>query len=356
MNKKRKIFIWTTGIDNFLNEKGTVGGITVQMYFWAQAFIENGWKVYSFSENKKITIEKIRFLKFSTVPFISIFIEIIYSLFYIASFRPDVILFRGASRGLGYLRIYSRVFNVKLVFFGASDVNFQPGKEGVKALHDKKLFRFGLRGVRYVVVQNILQSEMLRLNYLNTNCIVIPNIWNPSLRENDNVDSASILWVGNFRTLKRPEWFLELAEKFPDQSFVMVGGALDKKLYEKCKNRAKEIPNISFLGGLPFKEVNELFRICKIFVCTSQIEGFPNAFLQAWANSKPVITTFDPSGIVKKEGLGLVVHDTAELENAVKAINNEVSYRQMQNNISRYFRESHNVQKAFSKLKNFMDI
>src|SRR5690606_13362733 len=334
MRKTKKIFIWTTGIDDFLKEKGTVGGITVQMYFWAQAFIENGWKVYSFSEKKKKIIDKIQFLKFPAIPLVGIFIEFLFSFFYIATIKPNVILFRGASRGLGYLRIYSRIFNVKLVFFGASDVNFQPGKEGIKALHDKRLFRYGLRGVDYIVVQNTFQEELLRLNYVNTNSIVIPNIWSSPPRENYQTDSGNILWVGNFRALKRPEWFLELAEKFPEQSFVMVGGALDKKLYEKCKNRAKEIPNISFLGGLPFKEVNELFRICKIFVCTSQTEGFPNAFLQAWANSKPVITTFDPSGIVKKEGLGLVVHDTAELENAIKAINNEALYRQMQNNIS----------------------
>src|SRR5690606_22540750 len=110
MRKSNKIIIWTKGINDFLKEKGAVGRITVQMFFWAQAFIENGWKVYSFSENKEADIESIRFLKFPTRPFIGIFIELIYSFVYIALINPRVILIRGAGRELSYLRIYSRIF------------------------------------------------------------------------------------------------------------------------------------------------------------------------------------------------------------------------------------------------------
>src|SRR5690606_6137183 len=213
-----KIIIWTKGIDDFLKEKGTVGGITVQMYFWAQAFIENGWDVYSFSEKEKTSIEKIRFLKFPTIRFIGVFIEILYSFFYIACINPRVIIIRGAGRSLSYLRVYSRIFNVKLVLFGASDSDFEPGKELIKTEHDKKLFRFGLRGVHYVVAQNSRQKELLERNYGTTNCIIIPNIWRSTQRLNTTPASNSILWVSNFRSLKRPEWFLELSERFPEES------------------------------------------------------------------------------------------------------------------------------------------
>src|SRR5690606_38132466 len=107
----------------------------------------------------------------------------------------------------------------------------------------------------------------------------------------------------------------ELAKRCSEESFVMVGGASDKILYEKCESRAHEISNISFLGRLPFKQVNSFFPSSKVFICTSEIEGFPNTFLQAWAHDKPVITSFDPGGIVEKEGLGIAVHKPEELEN-----------------------------------------
>lgn len=50
---QKKIIIWTKNIDNLINDYQLVGGLTVQMFFWAKTFNLNKWKVYSFSETKK---------------------------------------------------------------------------------------------------------------------------------------------------------------------------------------------------------------------------------------------------------------------------------------------------------------
>lgn len=357
MTKRKKIIIWTKGIDNLIGEKGKVGGLTVQMYFWARTFNDNGWDVFSFSKEETRTINNIKFLKFPNKRYIGIFIEWIYSFFYIIKIKPNVIFFRGASRGLSYVSLYVSLSKCKLVFLGASDSDFQPGKELINTKHDKKLFRTGLRNVQYFITQNSFQQALLFKNYKKENSITIPNIWINATYGNKQTNLGYILWVSNFRNLKRPEWFFDLAKFYPDEKFIMVGGAIDKELFENCKKQALLIDNLFFNGTQPFNEVNSLFENSKIFVCTSQIEGFPNTFLQAWSNNIPVITTFDPSDIVKNKQLGVVVNSFEELVEATsELIKNKEMYNRIQQNINEYFNNSHDSQKAFEKVIKMLNV
>jgi len=354
--ENRKIIIWTKGIDHLLDRRGILGGITVQMYFWAKTFEENDWIVYSFSNRGKKTVENINFLWFPEVRYIGIFIEVFFSLFYIVFYRPSIIILRGASRSLGYLQFFARLFHSKLIFFCASDSDTEVGKELINAKHDKIMFRLGLRNVQYFIVQNLLQKQRLKENYKKINSLIIPNIWRFPKSKFVDSEQSFILWVGNFRTLKRPEWFLQLAKNIPQSNFKMVGGIIDENCYQKCYEESKMISNLEFLGPLPFEDVNSLFASSEIFVCTSEIEGFPNTFLQAWANNKPVVTTFDPSDLIKNNNLGIVVKNETELLNAVLLLlNNEQMNRKIQNNIYRYFSENHNAKEKFNSLLNFIN-
>jgi glycosyltransferase involved in cell wall biosynthesis len=54
-----------------------------------------------------------------------------------------------------------------------------------------------------------------------------------------------------------------------------------------------------------------------VFVNTSEIEGFPNTFLQAWVRGIPVVSFFDPDGVIQREGLGRTVASVEEMAAAV---------------------------------------
>lgn len=357
MRKQKKIIIWIKGIDDLIDEKGKVGGLTVQMYFWAQIFNKNDWKVFSFSEKKTKIIQNIQFLKFPTKRYVGIFIELIYSLFYILKIKPDVIYFRGAGRGLSYVSLYSKLTKCNFVFLGASDTDFKTGSELIQTKHDKILFRRGLNRVKYFITQNNFQQKLLKNNYNKNKSIIIPNIWINTLNEYSKPNSEFVLWVSNFRNLKRPKWFLNLAKSYSYEKFVMAGGSIDNVLYENCKNTAQSIHNLIFLGPKPFNTVNSLFEKAKIFVCTSEIEGFPNTFLQAWSYNIPVITTFDPSNLVKKKQLGIVVNNIEELYEAMNQLLNDAElYLRIQKNIQAYFNEAHSPQKAYEKVINFLSL
>ena len=62
-----------------------------------------------------------------------------------------------------------------------------------------------------------------------------------------------------------------------------------------------------------------MFSHARLFLSTSDTEGFPNTYLQAWMAGAPVIAFFDPDGIIEREGLGIVV---GSVDEAVQAIEN----------------------------------
>ena len=355
IRRKKKIFLWVTGLDDFINGKGVVGGLTVQMYFWSRVFIKKQWSVYSLTRHKKNSnrsINGVCFSYLSSFPGASPvfeFFKIIYSFVFL---KPDLIITRGATRSLFCLAFFSRVFRIKLVAFMASDSDLKPGSELIKSLVDRKLFEFGLKLCSYIVCQNEIQSLLLRQNYgSRKNEIIIPNIW---LREEDSNEQRSsrngVLWVGNFRELKRPDWFLHLAKKKKDETFVMIGNALDQVCYNRIETESKKISNLNFIGGCSFFEVQNYFKKCRLFVCTSTIEGFPNTFLQAWSNGVPVITTFDPSGIVASNQLGFVVKNEEELSSAAREFDNDKLWKTYSSRVLSFFQENYSFERAYNTL------
>ena len=65
----------------------------------------------------------------------------------------------------------------------------------------------------------------------------------------------------------------------------MVG---HEDLYDKTVEQSRKVPNLDFKGFLPFTEVEKQFKKAKLFINTSEYEGFPNTFLQAWRRGIPV--------------------------------------------------------------------
>ena len=355
MENKRKVIIWSAEIMNLLNDK-PVGGIAVQMYFWARAFVENGWDVYSFSDNDKDSIrEGIVFKSTKTIKYINILMEWWRSLKYIISVRPELVIFRGAHRLLLPLSIFTKLSGVKLVYFSASDVNFEPGRELVGSEFNRALYQHSISRISYFVTQNKYQHDTLLHNYGKESLIMF-NIWGrlPSLSK-QNSKKYSAVWIANFRSLKRAEWALMAAEKQPSYSFALAGASSDKDYYHAIKLRADGLPNVSFLGGVSFPVSNELVANSKVLLCTSTFEGFPNTFLQAWANGIPVISTVDPSGIISENNLGVVVSTVDELVTALqRVLEDEEYYKILCASVSIYFHSAHATDMGYQRLMKYL--
>src|SRR5262249_9839659 len=124
-----------------------------------------------------------------------------------------------------------------------------------------------------------------------------------------------ILWVGNLRPLKRPDKLLELARRLPAARIHMVGGPYtgSEALYESVKREAASLPNVTFHGHVPPSQIAALYERARMLVSTSEIEGFPNIYLQAWAHGAPVVAFLDPDRMIARNGLGAVVSSVDEM-------------------------------------------
>jgi len=355
-NKQRKAWIWGPCLDDFIANIGPVGGLTIQMYFWAKLLSGNHYKVYSLAGNRKNHLRNIQGINFVYMPslrFMSPLVELWRIIKICLLDRPDIIITRGATRCLFMLSLCSRLTGIKQISFFASDSDLVPGAELISRQWDRKLWQLGLKINRFFVCQNQKQYDLLQKNYCKSpeQAVIIPNIWLAETKNNNSV-RKNILWISNFRKLKHPEVFLELARRFPDEHFIMAGAPFDRELYRQTEEQASKLDNIELLGQVSFDHANKLFEEAKLFVCTSDTEGFPNTFLQSFSNGIPVLTTFDPSDIVKNHRLGMVADSPGVLTDLLaKFLNDRNLQSELSANAAKYFADNYSPRLAISKIE-----
>lgn len=199
----------------------------------------------------------------------------------------------------------------------ASDLACIPGRQLIRYWRDRKIYEYGLRNADLIVAQSEQQRTLLQQNYELKSEVLDMAVEMPSGPQPEQ--DIDVLWVSNLRPVKRPEIVLDLARRLPNVRFTLAGGALPgSDDYFRCVTEAAQsIPNLTCPGAVPYTDVGTMFSRAKIFLNTSQIEGFPNTFLQAWVRGVPVVAFFDPDSLIKQRQLG---HAATDLEDMVRAI------------------------------------
>jgi len=208
----------------------------------------------------------------------------------------------------GVVAEFARRYSRKMIFRVAHDTDCIPGSQLINNPRDRWLYEYGLRSADLISVQSDIQAKALEENYglasVGVNMIVEPP--SDSLELGKDID---VLWVNNLREFKRPDIVCDIARQMPDVKFVMIGGQMrgHEALYSETAKAADAIPNLTFVGAVPYSEVNAYFSRAKLFLNTSDSEGFPNSYLQAWIRRVPVVSYFDPDGLIASVDIGVAV-------------------------------------------------
>lgn len=223
---------------------------------------------------------------------------------------------------VGQVALFAKTRRRKSVYRVTSDADCSPGTLIMRYWRDRKLFSYGLRRVDLVLAQTAEQQAALRRNFgresLLTDSFVEPHGSPRPIAERD----IDVLWVGNFRTLKRPELLLELARHLPQLRFHLIGGPAQEsvRLYEAARSAAGALPNVRFHGLVPYHAVGKFYARARALVSTSAIEGMPNTYLQAWASGTPVVAFLDPDRSIASRGLGRAVSSLEEMHSAIVSL------------------------------------
>ena len=236
--------------------------------------------------------------------------------------NADVYYTRAAGFMPGLLVLLRHRRPLRYIYAAAHDLDFSPDHAELQFARDRWLFRYGLRHADAIVAQTEVQRDLLKANY-GHEAVVIPNFLDAAPRQLPEADRTQVLWVGRLRKIKRPLMFVELARRLPELSFTMIGPNFkdETELHQAVDAAAQSVPNLEVLGFQQLSEVEKLFDCARVLVSTSEIEGFPNVFLQAMRRGIPIVSFVDPDGIIgANPELGVIVDSEVGLESAVRQL------------------------------------
>jgi glycosyltransferase involved in cell wall biosynthesis len=235
-----------------------------------------------------------------------------------------------------FCRMAGRRFIMRI----ASDSDCEKEHTRIRFWRDRRLFAYALRHADLVAAQTRVQADMLRANHRIDAPVVNMLVEPPRRGAGPAEKDIDVLWLSNLRPLKRPELVLELARQLPQVKFTLAGGPLPGlrggTYFEDVSAAASRLPNVDMPGAVRYADSGRWIERAKIFLNTSIVEGFPNTFLQAWSRGVPVVSFFDPDGLIRRLQLGAVPASTDDMRESIRGLLEADVYRE---NIGRRARD-----------------
>ncbi len=343
--------------------KVTFGGSEVQMYLLAKELAKDKnfdvkFIVADFGQKKIENYEGVEIYKsYSIRKKIVNYIKapiILYKT--LKKINPDVVIQRSAAPETGICAFFCKLNKKKFVYSIAStvDINGEFAKKGILG----KLYNYGLDNVDYIIAQNKDQKNLLeqwkKKEFQNIE--VIKSGYEMKFKIKSNAKKF-ILWIGRSDKCKNPDLFIDLAEKFPAEKFVMIMPKSKKEIWEKIYKRIKNTKNIEFLERIPFHKIDNYFKKAKIFLNTSKYEGFPNTFVQACKNGTPIVSlNVNPDNFLEKYKCGFFCKNDVNLmkDQINILLKNKKIYQEKSRNIFNYAKENHNIKNNIKIWKKIM--
>jgi len=173
------------------------------------------------------------------------------------------------------------------------------------------MYAWGLSRTDRIFVQHDGQLSDLSPR-LRSKARILPKVYIPEVDGQNhtlkphNVREKYVAWVGTLINLKRPDVLIEIARKTPSIQFVVCGG-LPNGGEKEIVQQLQTTPNVKYLGQVPPQKAQEIIADASVLLSTSDVEGFPNTFAQAWFAGTPVISLkVDPGHLIAEKGLGVV--------------------------------------------------
>jgi len=256
----------------------------------------------------------------------------------------------------GQVALWCRRNRRKFIYSVANDTDCDGRLSEMHTLRERILYRYGLKHADRVIVQTRRQREMLRDDFGRDSVVIPMPCPGPSddaytRREPKDITNR-VLWIGRICEQKRPDLLLDLAEACPELNFDLVGPADDSEYVRGVCRRAEAIANVTLHGPASRDRVSEFYRKAAVLCCTSDFEGFPNTFLEAWSYGLPIVSTFDPDDLIANKGLGKVGHSVPELASGIRELLNSPSQRRMASQAAReHYEENYAVDKAMERFE-----
>ena len=242
----------------------------------------------------------------------------------LADLKPDLIVQRVACAYTGIAAWYAKRQNSTLVWHISSDRDvanlLHLATRDIPGIIDTLFFKFGAKNASSVIAQTHTQGALFKKLYGRSPTAVVPNFHNAPPNNPRKSDQFTVLWIANLKRLKRPEIFLDLAHDLEEHniSFKVIGRHNGSTWCDGIIERIELSRNVEYLGELEIEEVNAQLEAAHLLVATSEFEGLPNTFIQAWMREVPTVTLdIDPDGVISRHNLGFKAEEYGALRQKI---------------------------------------
>jgi len=355
------IFGYATG------DAGVAGGAEKAQWLIAQALARSGWSVVigvrKLKPGEEHLIEGVRFVGIGSGNSLgplrdeAVDLLIAWSKF-LSVEKPDWWYWRAADPLWGALLLIAKTKGVRAIFASAFDTDVNPRVALTRRKHWWPLYAWGLSAVDRIFVQHTGQFSGLS-HKLQQKANIVPSIVSMRDRVKTYAERTKrVAWIGVLREPKRPDLLIDIAQRNPDLQFVVCGGTSSHRspagYGERIVNQFRSLPNIDYLGHVPPQRAAEISADALALLCTSDREGLPNTFLEAWSAGTPVVTLkIDPGDAVREKRLGYVSGTVEQAASDIRALMRSRNvFEDMSSRARKHVEESHSdesVVKIFTR-------
>jgi len=236
---------------------------------------------------------------------------------FLSAERPDWLFWECAYHLWGPLVEIAKLARIKTIFHAAFDSDVEPQRALTWRQHWWPLYAWGLSRTDRIFVQHTGQLSRLRPQwqrkaYVLPKVCILPGVVGDELKiEPHEKRERYVAWVAMLRYHKRPDILVEVARKARDVLFVVCGGkttaGTPPGFSERIIDALRLLPNVQYRGQVSPNEAMRVIAGAALLLSTSEEEGFPNTFTQAWSVGTPVVSLrLDPDQLIERIGMGRV--------------------------------------------------
>jgi glycosyltransferase involved in cell wall biosynthesis len=351
--EKKICFVHGGGYNAFRKE--SVGGTQLQLYYISKALAKGNYDVKFITDvDEPKEIEGVKLIPGSgrtDNPISKFFtgLRITYSLF-----KVDTDVF------------FSSNINIDVFLIALTSV-FRRKKHIHRTVHEVQMSKdfmsespvrwflnhLGLRQADFIFTQSKDHYKKLS-DWFNPALGILPNSF--PIPEKKQKKGDYVLWVGRRVEWKKPELALKLAEEFSSEKFVIISPrtSSEEDFYNKIERKAERLSNVELIERVPREKIQNYFDNAKIFLNTSENEGFPNTFVEAGIGGTPILSYIvDPDSFIENKECGFSCRGNySELKSRMnEMLQNEKETERMGENCRNYVEKNHDITKNIQKVE-----
>ena len=166
------------------------------------------------------------------------------------------------------------------------------------------IFNYLLKKSDFIIAQHEVQQMNLKKRGIYANICL--NLFDNKQHQGqiNNSNNGTYLFLGSIDKSKGIDMMENIILRCKTANFKIIGRCRDE--YSKRKlQRIIRNKNVDYYNQLSHDEVFNHLTNSKALISTSQLEGFPNIFLESWSVGTPVISlNVNPGNVITKFDLG----------------------------------------------------